>query len=327
MSIKQKYLITILVFFVLIFIATFAGRYQSASGVLDYKSDPLFKRLVFDIRIPRIILSIIVGAGLAASGLIMQTIFQNSLADPGILGINQAAGFGAALGYILFPTSNLPIRVIAFVSGIFALFLIILISRQINVYRRLSLIFAGIAVSAFFSAGLGLIKYLADPLNQLPSVVFWLLGSLSTTNWQAVAEITPISVACIITLFLLRWRTNAYALNDSILHSMGIKRNLEIYAVLSISVLLTTVIISYTGLIGWVGLIIPNIARLIFGYDLRRSLPSAIIIGAIFVLISDTMARTLVAGEIPLGIITAFFGALIFVILMFAKGNSLQKNG
>jgi len=320
MKIKNNFIIAGLVLLVLISLAVISGRYQGVVSITEISNNQLLQRLILQIRLPRIILSVIVGAGLAVAGLVMQTVFQNALADPGVLGINQASGFGAALGFLLFPSTNIPVRLISFVSGMAALLMIIVISRRIKAHRRLTLIFSGIAVSALFSAGLGVIKYLADPLDQLPSIVFWLLGSLSTTDWTAVGQIAPISVLAIAVLYLLKWRINVYSLNEEVLFSLGIKGSVEIYCILGISVLLTAMIISYTGLIGWVGLIIPNISKLVFGHDLRRSMPASIIIGAIFVLVSDTFARTLIAGEIPLGIITAFLGALIFILLMLRKG-------
>ncbi len=296
--------------------AAFIGRYQTNGNLRAFFNNALLKNLILQIRLPRIIISLLVGAGLAAAGLIMQTIFQNALADPGVLGISQAAGFGAALGILLFPTTNISVQVFAFISGIISMVFVLNLARILKTQNRVALIFAGIAVSAFFSAGLGIIKYLADPLDQLPSIVFWLLGSLSTANWTAVIQIAPITVICIVLLYLLRWRINVYALNDSVLFSLGIKKNLEIYLILGISVLLTTTIISFSGLIGWVGLIIPNLAKLGFGYNLRRSLPASLIIGAIFILFCDTIARASIAGEIPLGIITAFIGASLFVVLI-----------
>ena len=316
---KKTYSVIISILLLLVFAAALIGRYSFSVDIWEISKNRLLQDLILKVRLPRIAISLLVGAGLAVSGLVMQTIFQNPLADPGVLGISQAAGFGAALGFLLFPTTQIPVQLFAFTCGIISLLVVLQLARMINTSNRISLIFAGIAISAFFSAGLGIIKYLADPLDQLPSIVFWLLGSLSTANWQTVLQIAPITIICLVILFLLRWRINVYALNDSVLFSLGIRKNLEIYLILGVSVLLTTTIISFSGLIGWVGLIIPNIARLAYGYDLRRSLPAAMIVGAIFVLISDTIARAAIAGEIPLGIITAFFGATVFVFLILKK--------
>jgi len=313
---KTSVLPVVLLLFILIVFASLMGRYQGFVTYKELSRNSLLQQLIVMVRLPRIVLSLVVGAGLAVSGIVMQTVFQNSLADPGILGISQAAGFGASLGFLLFPTTRIPIQVFAFISGMISLVVVLRLARRIENQNRLSLIFAGIAISAFFSAGLGIVKYLADPLDQLPSIVFWLLGSLSTSDWPAVAQIAPLSIVCMAILYLLRWRINAYSLSDSVLYSLGIDRNIEIYLILGISVLLTTTIISFSGLVGWVGLIVPNVARLAFGYDMRKSLPASILIGAIFVLFSDTLARVLIAGEIPLGIITAFLGALIFIVLI-----------
>ena len=313
---KTSVLPVVLLLFILIVFASLMGRYQGFVTYKELSRNSLLQQLILMVRLPRIVLSLVVGAGLAVSGIVMQTVFQNSLADPGILGISQAAGFGASLGFLLFPTTRIPIQVFAFISGMISLVVVLRLARRIENQNRLSLIFAGIAISAFFSAGLGIVKYLADPLDQLPSIVFWLLGSLSTSDWPAVAQIAPLSIVCMAILYLLRWRINAYSLSDSVLYSLGIDRNIEIYLILGISVLLTTTIISFSGLVGWVGLIVPNVARLAFGYDMRKSLPASILIGAIFVLFSDTLARVLIAGEIPLGIITAFLGALIFIVLI-----------
>jgi len=313
---KTSVLPVVLLLFILIVFASLMGRYQGFVTYKELSRNSLLQQLIVMVRLPRIVLSLVVGAGLAVSGIVMQTVFQNSLADPGILGISQAAGFGASLGFLLFPTTRIPIQVFAFISGMISLVVVLRLARRIENQNRLSLIFAGIAISAFFSAGLGIVKYLADPLDQLPSIVFWLLGSLSTSDWSAVVQIAPLSIVCMAILYLLRWRINAYSLSDSVLYSLGIDRNIEIYLILGISVLLTTTIISFSGLVGWVGLIVPNVARLAFGYDMRKSLPASILIGAIFVLFSDTLARVLIAGEIPLGIITAFLGALIFIVLI-----------
>jgi len=326
MKFGNKYrLLTFLLLFLTV-LASITGRYQGTGTYLDIFENSLLQRLILQVRIPRILISMIVGAGLAVSGLVMQTVFQNSLAEPGVLGINQAAGFGAALGYLLFPTMGIPIYIFAFGCGLIALFLVLQIARMMKGTNRIALIFAGIAVSALFSAGVGILKYIADPLDQLPSIVFWLLGGLSTSSWSAVLQIAPITILSLIIIYLMRWRINVYALDDSVLYSLGVRRRAEVYLILAISVLLTTSIISFSGLVGWVGLIIPNIARLSFGYNIRKSLPAAILLGAIFVLVSDTFSRTLIAGEIPLGIITAFIGAMVFILLIIGKGIRIVKN-
>ena len=306
--------------FVLIFMTIFIGRYPFLVGINQGFKNDLFIKLLTNVRIPRIIFSVLMGFGLSVSGLIMQTVFKNSLADPGLLGINQAAGFGAALGILLFSDSFFGIQLLAFIFGITALIIAILLAKNIKKGERISLLLAGISVSALFSAGLGLIKYLADPLDELPSIVFWLLGSISNSNWNHLFRVLPVSILCLTILFLYRWRINVYVLEQEVLFSLGIKKNTELYFILGTSVLLTTSIISYAGIVGWVGLIIPNVVRLMIGEDAKKTIPLSMVLGGCFVLICDTFARSAIPGEIPLGIITAFLGAIGFLcILLFRR--------
>jgi len=312
-----------LVLFSLLIISLFIGRYHIPDQINDIFSNRLFANLILRIRIPRILFGILVGFGLASSGMIMQSIFKNPLAEPGLLGVNQAAGFGAALGILAFDNSYFIVQILAFIFGIISISLTIFLSNNTKKKERLSLVLAGISVSAFFSAGLGIIKYMADPLDQLPSIVFWLLGSLSNSNWTSLLRILPMIITCLLILYFYRWRLNVFSLDKEVMFSMGIRNELELMFVLMISVLLTTSIISLSGIIGWVGLIIPNITRVITGQDTMYSLPISMILGGIFVLVSDNFARALLPGEIPLGIITAFFGAVSFFMLLLTKKEFL----
>ena len=309
--------------FFLLLISLFVGRYTTPDRITQIFSNELFVNLMLRVRIPRILFGILAGFGLASSGMIMQSIFRNPLAEPGLLGVNQAAGFGAAIGILVFGNSYFMIQVLAFVFGIISITLTLFLSKNINKKERLSLVLAGISVSAFFSAGLGIIKYIADPLDQLPSIVFWMLGSLSNSNWTSIMQILPIILACLLILFFYRWRLNIFSLDKEVLFSMGLRNDFELVLVLMISVLLTTSIISLSGIIGWVGLIIPNIARVITGQNTKYSLPVSMILGGMFVLVSDDFARALLPGEIPLGVITAFLGAVIFIILLLTKKDFL----
>lgn len=309
--------------FFLLLISLFVGRYTTPDNITQIFSNELFLNLMLRVRIPRILFGILAGFGLASSGMIMQSIFKNPLAEPGLLGVNQAAGFGAAIGILVFGNSYFMIQVLAFVFGIISITLTLFLSKNINKKERLSLVLAGISVSAFFSAGLGIIKYIADPLDQLPSIVFWMLGSLSNSNWTSIMQILPIILACLLLLFFYRWRLNIFSLDKEVLFSMGLRNDFELVIILVISVLLTTSIISLSGIIGWVGLIIPNIARVITGQNTKYSLPVSMILGGMFVLVSDNFARALLPGEIPLGVITAFLGALIFIILLLTKKDFL----
>jgi iron complex transport system permease protein len=322
MARKQTRVLIFGLFFLLI-ISLFIGRYPIPDHITQIFSNELFAKLILRVRIPRILFGILVGSGLASSGMIMQSIFKNPLAEPGLLGVNQAAGFGAALGILAFDNSNIMVQILAFIFGIISITLTIFLSNNIKKKERLSLILAGVSVSAFFSAGLGMIKYIADPLDQLPSIVFWLLGSLSNSNWTSLLQTLPVIITCLLILLFYRWRLNVFSLDKEVLFSMGLRNEFELVIILMVSVLLTTSIISLSGIIGWVGLIIPNIARVITGQNTKYSLPISMILGGIFVLVSDNFARALLPGEIPLGIITAFLGAVSFIILLLTKKEFL----
>jgi len=309
--------------FLLFVTSLFIGRYTIPDQITQIFSNELFMNLMLRVRIPRILFGILAGFGLASSGMIMQSIFKNPLAEPGLLGVNQAAGFGAAIGILTFGNSYFMTQALAFIFGIISISLTLFLSKNINKKERLSLVLAGISVSAFFSAGLGIIKYIADPLDQLPSIVFWMLGSLSNSNWTSILQILPIILVCLLLLYFYRWRLNIFSLDKEVLFSMGLRNELELVIILMISVLLTTSIISLSGIIGWVGLIIPNIARVITGQNTKYSLPVSMVLGGMFVLVSDNFARTLLPGEIPLGVITAFLGAVIFILLLTSKKDFL----
>lgn len=285
--------------------------------------DQLFINLLTRIRIPRIISAVLVGVSLSISGMIMQTIFKNPLADPGILGVSQASGFGAALGIILGGGATFWIQVSSFVFALIALIFVILISRRIKGMDILSLVLAGIAVSAVFSAGLGVLKYLADPIDQLPSIVYWLLGSLANSNWESITRTLIITVPLITFFWFYRWRLNIHAIDQEVAYSLGLKKNLETYLVLVCSVLLTSSIIAISGIVGWIGLIVPNFTRIIISSDTHKSMPVVITIGGIFSLICDNLSRSLIPGEIPIGIFTAFLGSLLFIFLLLDKRKKM----
>jgi len=300
-------------------VSLFIGRYQILEDLNRFRLDSLFWPLLFNVRLPRVLLALLAGAGLALSGLVTQMIFRNPLADSGILGISQSAGFGAALGILAFGNSFVFVQSLSFLFSLVALAMTLVLSSEIGKDKILSLVLAGIAVSALFSSGLGLLKYLADPVNQLPNIVFWLLGSLSTANWMLLMRTAILVIPLMVLFFVYRWRLNIHALDKSVSFSLGIKDTKEIYIVLIGSVLLTSTIISVSGIINWVGLIIPNFARVIFGSDSSISLTNSLLMGGIFMVVCDTLSRSLLPGEIPLGIFTALIGSMLFVFLLLRK--------
>lgn len=319
---KEKRIIGLIVCLILItFASFFIGRYQSVNPLELFSKNDLFRQLFVQLRIPRVFTALLIGAGLALAGLVTQIIFQNPLADGGLLGVSQAAGFGAALGILIFNSNTIYVQLFAFGFGVLALFISMLISGRIRGNKILSLIFAGIAVSAVFSAGIGILKYLADPIDQLPAIVFWLLGSLANSTWPVLIRTAIIICPIMVFFWLYRWRLNLHAMDREIAFSLGLKNKFELWVSLLASVLLTSSIISISGIIGWIGLIIPNYARMIAGSDTAKSIPVTLLLGAIFTIICDDLARALLPGEIPLGIFTAFLGAVMFLGLLVNRGR------
>ena len=317
---KSKKITGLIICLILVTLLSFLiGRYQNNNPFNLLSSNNLFRQLFIQLRIPRVLTALLIGSGLALAGLVTQIIFQNPLADGGLLGVSQAAGFGAALGILIFKGNSIWIQFFAFGFGVLALIISMLISGRIRGNKILSLILAGIAVSAVFSAGIGILKYLADPVDQLPAIVFWLLGSLAGSTWPVLIRTMIIILPIMIFFWFYRWRLNLHAMDKETAFSLGLKNKFELWASLLASVLLTSSIISISGIVGWIGLIIPNYARMIAGSDTSNSIPVTLLLGAIFTMICDDLARALLPGEIPLGIFTAFLGALMFIGLLVNK--------
>jgi len=298
------------------------GRYP-APGFLTFDrlaSDDLAQRLLFNLRLPRLVTALLLGMTLSAAGMVFQLLFSNPLVEPGFLGVSQGAAFGAAFSIVLLGGSALVTQSSAALFALGGLFLSYLLARRLRYGGWvLRLVLAGIAVSAFFSAGLGLLKYLADPLTQLPEITFWLLGGLASLTWSKLLSILPAVLLGLTVLILYRWRLNILALDEQTAFSLGVAAGRERLLLVFAAVLPTAALISVSGMVGWVGLIIPHIARRLFRTDARYSLPAAILLGGIFTMLCDDLARTLLAGEIPLGILTSLFGALIFIALLSLK--------
>jgi len=298
------------------------GRYP-APGFLTFDrlaSDDLAQRLLFNLRLPRLVTALLLGMTLSAAGMVFQLLFSNPLVEPGFLGVSQGAAFGAAFSIVLLGGSALVTQSSAALFALGGLFLSYLLARRLRYGGWvLRLVLAGIAVSAFFSAGLGLLKYLADPLTQLPEITFWLLGGLASLTWSKLLSILPAVLIGLTVLILYRWRLNILALDEQTAFSLGVAAGRERLLLVFAAVLPTAALISVSGMVGWVGLIIPHIARRLFRADARTSLPAAILLGGIFTMLCDDLARTLLAGEIPLGILTSLFGALIFIALLSLK--------
>lgn len=275
---------------------------------------------VLNVRLPRILLACLVGCGLSAAGTGYQTVFQNPMAAPDILGASSGACFGAALA-ILTGQSAVMITVFAFLASLLSVALVYLVGNHTRGNRVVNLLLAGIMVGSLFSACTSYIKLVADPTNQLPQITYWLMGSLSGTRMGTVRFAAVCMAVGLVPLLLLRWRMNLLTLSPDEARAMGVHTDRLRLAVILSSTVLTAAAVSVSGMIGWVGLVIPHLSRRIVGSDCRRLMPMSCLFGAAFLLLVDNMARCLTATEIPIGILTAFVGVPFFIYLMVRGGD------
>jgi iron complex transport system permease protein len=271
--------------------------------------------VIYSVRLPRVLLAMVVGAGLSISGASFQGMFRNPLVSPDILGVSAAAGFGAALG-ILFSLDTAMIRVFALISGMAGVAITYYISRVYKTTPVLMLVLSGIVVAGFFSSLIGATKYIADPYEKLPTITFWLMGSLSLSSMKNLISTAPIIALGSAGLLLVSWKINIISMGDEEARSLGVNTEILKTIIIICATMITASAVCVSGLIGWVGLIIPHIARMFVGPDHRRLLPACLSIGACYLLVIDDLARTLTAAEIPLGILTAGIGAPFFAYLI-----------
>jgi iron complex transport system permease protein len=271
--------------------------------------------VVLDVRGPRIGAALLVGGALAAAGATYQNLFRNPLVSPGVLGVSAGAGFGAALGIIL----NLPgvgIQGLAFLCGLTAVAVAVWLARSLERHAMLVLVVAGLVVSAFFQALISLIKVVADPLNQLPTITFWLLGGLHRmTALSFLTALVPIALAGLV-LYALRWQVNTLAAGEDEARAMGVDVPKVRLLLILAATLMTAACVSVSGIVGWVGLLIPHIVRMIVGPSFPAVLPLSALIGGGFLLGVDNLARGPGTSEIPLGILTALIGAPFFALVL-----------
>ena len=316
---------------VLLFFASFmVGRYPiSPIDVIKTILSPLIPALtvsptitsiVFHVRLPRILAALIVGASLSIAGASFQGLFKNPLVSPDLLGVSNGAGFGAAIAIIL-SLGGILTQIASFIFGIISVSITYLLSKSYKSTGTLVLVLAGVAVSALFNALISGIKFLADPYDKLPEIVYWLMGSLEKVTLNQLAIIIiPIIIGLII-LLLMRWHLNLLSMGDEEAQSLGLNPNKLRIIFITACTLITSASVSISGIIGWVGLVVPHITRMIVGPDHKILLPASISIGASFLLLIDTISRTIFALEIPLGILTAIIGVPIFLYLL-RKGYS-----
>ena len=279
--------------------------------------------VVVNIRLPRIICAALVGAALSTAGASYQGMFRNPMVSPDLLGASTGAGFGAALA-ILLSFNYFGITVMAFCCGLAAVLLAYTVSRFSRLNTTLSMVLAGVMISSLFSAGTSFVKLVADTEDQLPAITYWLMGSLSSIKGQdTLFAFVPIVIG-LIPLFLLRWRINLLTLSEAEAKSLGINTGRLRLLVIICATLITSASVAVSGMIGWVGLVIPHFCRMIFGYDYRRLIPSSILMGSTFLMVVDDIARNITTSEIPLGILTSFVGAPVFIYLILTGGSNRE---
>nr|WP_304049879.1 iron ABC transporter permease [Methanobrevibacter gottschalkii] len=324
---KEIISILLLIFLqIILFFASFLlGRYPIAPfDVINTLLCPIFPQcevsptittIVFEIRLPRILGAFVVGSSLAMAGVAFQSIFKNPLVSSDLLGVSNGAGFGAALA-ILISGVGVVTQIFAFIFGIISVSITYMLSKAYKSGGILVLVLSGVAISAFFSALVSAIKFVADPNDKLPEIVYWLMGSLaSVTVDKLIMILVPVALGMII-LFALRWNMNLLAMGDEEAQSLGINPSRVRLLIIIGCTLLTSAAVSISGIIGWIGLVIPHMARMVVGSDNRILIPASLSLGASFLLLIDNISRALISIEIPIGVLTAIIGVPIFLYLL-----------
>ncbi len=328
MTIRPKILIMIALPLAVFFVSLFIGRLVidpvtliKVLGVkllhlpIEKDWNQAVEIVVIRIRLPRAIMAMMVGAGLSISGAAFQGMFNNPLVSPYLLGVSSGAGFGAALGIILGAGAGL-IQVSSFGFGILAVVLTYLTSRVYKTTPLLMLVLSGVIVSSLFMSLISLIKFVADPDEKLPTIVFWIMGSFGSTRLEDLfLTFWPMAIG-VTGLLMVRWRINLMSMGDREAKAMGTRVELLKGIIIFCTTLISAAAVSVCGIIGWVGLVIPHICRMWVGPDHRALLPTTIMVGASYLLVIDNIARTLTSSEIPLGILTSIIGAPFFAYLL-----------
>lgn len=330
-STKLFFTVLIILFILVILLSFAAGRYPlSPLDVIKVIVGRIFKfnfnlprqasTVVFQIRMPRIILALFIGAALSTSGLVYQGLFQNPMVSPDVLGTSSGAGFGAAVA-ILLSMNYFEITMVSFLFGLIAVALVLLVSRSVPSQPVLSLILAGIMISSLFSSLVSFVKLVADPENTLPAVTYFLMGSLSSVRTTDIPFAVTTIVVSLIPIIALRWQLNVMSLGEDEARSLGVNTRVVRLVSIICATLMTAVTVAVAGMIGWVGLVIPHFVRLFVGPDYRKSVPASILMGATFLLAVDTISRIVATIEIPLGILTSFIGSPLFLYLIIREGR------
>lgn len=335
MTNRQKTLLFCIMTLIVFLLSFAVGRYSvspfTAVKILLSKIFPVVQSwtnaqysVVINIRLPRILCAALIGAALSVAGSAFQGMFGNPMVSPDILGASSGAGFGAALA-ILAGFSYFGITVLSFVFGLVAVFLAFVISKASKIQSALALVLSGVLIQSVFQSGTSFIKLVADTESQLPEITYWLMGSLTACDFKDFTfALIPVCIGMIPILFL-RWKINLLTVSEEEAMSMGINTSLIRLIVIICASLITSASVAISGLIGWIGLLIPHFCRLIFGQDYRHIIPSSAVLGAGYMMLVDDISRSFASFEIPLGILTALVGAPLFVYLIIRGGHNENR--
>lgn len=332
---KKKYVTVLSIFFALApILATIIclgiGRYhlsvpETVEAIIAVISgaevDATVYSVLFKVRLPRIILALFVGAGLAVAGTSFQSLFSNPLATPDTLGVATGASFGAVLALLLSGNAVM-VQLCALAFGLLSLFITCMVSKMNGKSSIIMVVLSGMVVSSIFQALVSLVKYTADTEEKLPAITYWLMGSMSRASVSSLLIGVPFIVVGVGILFALRWRLNILSLNEDEAKSLGVNVKRLRMLVMVASTMVTASCVSMCGQVGWVGLLVPHAARMIYGSDNKRLIPAGIGIGATFMILIDTIARAATVAEIPVSILTALIGAPFFVLLLRKTGGA-----
>lgn len=280
-----------------------------------YAPEQMDERVVLLVRMPRVLLAALSGAALAVGGAALQGVFRNPLVSPQVLGISQGAAFGGALA-ILVGYSGVVLLGMAFFFGLAALVLVGALARIDGRTEVITVILSGMVIGALFAALVSIVQFVADPNTSLPAIVYWLMGSYSTATWARLGLAVPGLVLGLVMVFLFRYRLNLLALEETEARSLGVNPDRERWYVFIAISMMTGTSVAVAGIVGWIGLVVPHAARILVGEDHRALIPASALIGAAYLTFVDTLARTLTAAEIPLGVLTALIGAPVFGVLL-----------
>lgn len=325
-AILYMYLCLVLVVIISLYLGRYSISFADVFRVIFNNSQAKItsstaSNIILNVRLPRIIAAIFLGSSLSIAGASYQGVFKNPMVSPSLLGVSSGAGFGAALGIVLHLKDG-GIQLMAFATGLLAVGAVYLISQLISkkMDRTLTLILIGIVVSSIFTSLLSLLKYVGDPYSDLPAITFWLLGSISDVSMDDIYIISGPVILGVAGLMALRWKINIMTLDEDEAMSLGIETKKIRGIVIFCSTVITASVVSISGMISWVGLVIPHIARMIVGPDYKKLLPASVALGAVFMLVLDDISRVALTTEIPLGILTSLVGTPFFLYLM-AKGK------